>query len=304
MRKNNFFIIFMISLFSIAPTWPRSSNGYTTKPGIGSGFFDRFPGEFDCEKNVSVVVQEKSRGPYTVKISRDPEFFCEILEIQKNGLPLFRDFVFGGHFGAEQGFDDDQFFRSLNGPNSENIVVSNWTGGMHCCYSLRIFDITDEFHEIFFSEFGNSQPQFADFNRDGIYEIEASDDFLAEQFSCYAESAMPTFVLKYDGETYVPAIEYMRRSPKSLSIPDAKIQEWRKHIAEDADTSQMPYDFMQMITDQFYTNSTDKAYELIDLVWPVTGPSKEDFIRAYEESFADSRFYSQIQKAFVENFDQ
>jgi hypothetical protein len=64
----------------------------------------------------------------------------------------------------------------ITGAGKPNAIVSDWSGGAHCCFTLRIFELGKQFKEIAKIEAGHSDgAKFVDLDHDGFYEFEGND---------------------------------------------------------------------------------------------------------------------------------
>lgn len=245
-----------------------------------------------CRQKMDTTLNEHTNGEITVRVARNEDFTCQRLEVSDRNSTLFRDAMIGGYYYLGPDAEHGQPFLAITGPLSKNLVISSWNGGAHCCYSLRIFNINDAFQEIFFLENVNYMPTFIDINQDGIFEIHIRDDFLAYRFSAFAQSATADVILKYNGEKYVIAPEYMLRPPVNLASLNAEISSWRAEIFESGDMERLPYPFMKTLTDLFFSGRRDTALELIDLTWPPGIGTKVKFLEEYKQALMDSKFYT------------
>ncbi len=191
----------------------------------------------------------KKIGEYRVRISYANERMCQRFDILKRNQVVFRDLGIDNHYflGAKSMDYDKHFMMKLTG-HGKQLVVSKWTGGVHCCTSLLIFDLGNEFKEISEIYGGNFDPEIIDFNHDGIPEILITDDFLSYRFSSFANSAKGAVILKFFNGKYVPAEEMMKHPPPSEESWEKKIPAWRKALVKKG-PEWPPESFIQTLTD-------------------------------------------------------
>lgn len=249
-----------------------------------------------CREN-RVVDKELTHEGYTIKLSRASDHDCHLIDIEKDGKLLFHDEEVGGHFffGTDVEEDNKPFIH-FPGEDDTKFVMSKWTGGAHCCFSLRIFSLGSEFKEIANVDGGNYQPYFEDMDRDGIPEIRVGDDALAYLFSSFAFSAIAEVVLKYTNSRYRVASDLMKKPVLKRDDFEEKIEEWQIKIKEHSDPDWPPYDLIQAITDLVYTGNKVIALDLIERVWLPGVPGKEQFMHKYEDALRESRFYLEFEK--------
>lgn len=251
-----------------------------------------------CKKNL-VMVTEITHEDYQIKISSAGDQICRRIDIFKNGELVYHDEEIGGYFYLGDNFEEGKGLNSfLNLPDRRNVnlVISKWNGGMHCCYSLLIFNLGQRFEVVTHLEGGNSYPYFEDINGDNIPEIKVVDDFLAYRFSSFAFSATAEIVLEYRDGSYKIAPEYMKKPAPDFQILDKKISSWKKEFRSRDTGDYPPPAFVQTITDLFYTGNKNLAMDVIDRTWPVDIPGRTDFIREYETALQESQFYKDFEQ--------
>lgn len=265
--------IAMMILLSTSAISDSEVNNYDATPEI-------------CHLN-PVIEEQQIHGNYKTTISRADDGNCHFIDIEKDGLLLYHDEQVGAHF---------YFGSDLEQNTNPNLVFSKWTGGAHCCYSLHIFELGNELNEIANIDGGNFAPELIDLDQDGIPEIKVWDDFLAYRFSCFADSAIGHVILKYSGEGYKVASEYMQKPAPNLNSLTSKIDYWRNLLQKRKDLENLPRSFMQAVTNLAFTGNKQTAMELIERVWPPDFPGKEDFLKSYNNALYESKFYPEFEK--------
>jgi len=144
-------------------------------------------------------------GAYAVRVWRDPGpeagGLCGVVTIERGGTTLiFVDDAAG--LGTLTGTD-------IDGSGWPNVLVETYTGGAHCCFATRVFDLGDAFVELALppSPGGNAGAMFVDLDGDGAHEVMTADDAFAYAYCCYACSPAVRVVLALDAARlrYVPA---------------------------------------------------------------------------------------------------
>lgn len=245
-----------------------------------------------CSKGVRVEAEE-SIGTYHFRIKNNRFDRCGRLEIYHNHRLVFHDEEFDGRFylGAGDGLDGEFYkFRTSN----PFLVVSKYSGGMHCCFSLMIFELGKRFKkilDIFNSDF---RLELVDLNGDGLPEIRYEDGSLANRFTSFADSPHGVVVLKYSGGKFALAEEFMRQPPPQENFIASHIKEWQEFLRQTDGPLWPPPSFLQAVTDYVYTGNVDYARKFIDRVWPSDVPEKEKFIGAYNDALSGSSFTSKL----------
>ena len=254
-----------------------------------------YKGDPLCQENTILMEQKQDHG-YDITVSRAEDWICQSIDIKKDGELLFHNEEIGGYYYLSDRFEEhgDPFFF-LPGNINPHFVFSKWTGGAHCCYSLHIFSLGQDFREVAAIEGGNSQPILKDLDGDHIPEIEVLDDFLAYQFSSFAMSAFTTVVLKYSDGQYRVSAELMKKLPPNFNHWKPKIKSWKNDLRR-KDPEWPPPSLIQTMTDLIFTGNRKEAFDLIHSIWPPDVSGKNDFLTAYEEALKQSNFYPEFEK--------
>jgi len=235
------------------------------------------PNNRACEGE-KIVDRSISFGDYLILTGSSDEQMCHFIEIQQNKKTVYFEEDYGTHYTlGKDTIEETNPFLNLES-NTTQLIFSKWTGGAHCCFSLYIFDLSESFKEIANIEGGNFHPELKDLNGDSIPEILVTDDILAYVFSSFAWSATGKVVLEYREGQYEVEPNYMIKAAPQLNSFSEKIQSWQNEILQFEGFDQMPYEFMQSITDLVYSGNTQAALDLIEIVWPSSKPGKVDFI--------------------------
>lgn len=211
-----------------------------------------------CSTDIETIV-EKNFDVYQARISYAHDRQCQRLEILKDHQVLFREDGIDNHYflgGPLKGRGDLQSLIPLNG-RDPHLVISKCTGGAHCCHSLLIFELGDQFKEIAEIESGNYGAEFVDLDGDGIPEIEVADDVLAYQFTDFASSPSGTVILRYADRAYVLAEDLMKKVPPSRRSMSKRFSGWREQIRKNAEL--LPASFLQALTSLVYTGNVARA---------------------------------------------
>src|SRR3989344_697771 len=114
---------------------------------------------YELCRESSEIVEEKIYKEYRIRISETQEMNCGLLDIEKNGKVIFHDEYSGGHFFL--GSDWQKKIKPIGhliGGDHTTLLVSLWTGGAHCCFSLHIFKLDGAFKRIGVVGDGNYYP--------------------------------------------------------------------------------------------------------------------------------------------------
>ncbi len=249
-----------------------------------------------CESNFETL-DEHSQGAHDIKIYQANDWGCVLIDIFKNGTLVYHKEGIGTHF--YMGIDWQEEIKPLihlTHKSIPNLIVSEWTGGAHCCFLLHIFELGEEFRKIATIDGGNYYPQLEDLDKDGIFEIKLYDDFLAYIFSSFAWSAIGEVVLKYSYGSYQIAPEFMTQAPPTLSSYNSRLGNWREEFGHLTGNDPAPQSFIQEITNLAFSGNEEIAFELIDYAWPQDTPGKELFVQEYKKALGWSKYYPEFKR--------
>ncbi len=257
--------------------------------------------EFDkdwCRDHPHILERIKHRD-YSFIISEAGDYTCATLDIKRRGKTLFHAEEIGTHyyFGAKHQ-KNIKPLSHLTADKDLYFLASEWTGGAHCCFIAHIFRIGKDFKEIAHIDSGDFGFDFSDIDHDGAPEIILDDNCLKEQFSSFAYSAFGRVILKYDKalDTYRVSSDLMRKSAPKLNSFSKKIPLWRAEIKKHDNPDWPPPDFVQKVTDLFYTGNKEAALELVNRTWPKSTMGKDKFLSEYRQALQESKFYGDFER--------
>lgn len=244
--------------------------------------------------NTSVLIYEFQDNALKARISRDESFFCQSIEIIKDGMTVFRETEFDAHYSFGDGLDKNlsPLFK-IGNTRVNYFIFSKWTGGAHCCFSLYLLNMNDLNIQVI--EGGNFHPELVDLDSDNIPEIEVLDDFLAYQFSSFASSAIGKIIFKFSNNTYEVDADLMLKPAPNLATYEKLILKWQQSFRDEETGETPPPDFMQEMTDLVFSGNNDTALQLLDASWPKNLPGKDKFWSEYEELLNESRYYLEFE---------
>ena len=166
--------------------------------------------------------------------------------------------------------------RDITNDGIPNLVVVEWSGGAHCCYTFYVFELGDTFRFIQKIDAGNSDLLFfQNIDDEPDLEFPCWDWAYAYWYAPFVCSPAPRVFLKYKNGKYRISKALML---ENVSVPpmsgaefekiEKKIdEEWIKkpHIWKGED---LPYTLQSSVFNLIYSGNMDKVSEFLDLVWP------------------------------------
>ncbi len=195
-----------------------------------------------------------------------------------------------GRLYAIGGFDG-----STNGDGLPNLLVSEWTGGAHCCFLFHIFEIGNRFRHIqTINAVHSGLADFANLDEDPALEFQMVDWTFAYWRTSFAASPAPAVILKYQGQQYEMASDLMRKT--SLSFDQfIQLADEIKSSSE-WESKQPPVRLWAEMLDLIYTGRMDQAWDLVDASWPKAIDGKEQFVKDLQAKLRQSPFWKDVQE--------
>jgi len=97
--------------------------------------------------------------------------------------------------------------QDINRDSVPELIVSQYTGGAHCCSSTTVYSVSTELKRLLDIDSGNCRGEFEDLDKDGTMEFVTCDDGWAYEYCSFADSPMPKVVFAYTAAAgqYLPA---------------------------------------------------------------------------------------------------
>ncbi len=272
-------------------------------------------------KPAGELEQQKAFGRYVVRIYRgiDDSSF-ELLHDGKRVYALHAQRFF---IGAEPGEDHPApagaeaitaMGKDLTGDGTGDLLITEYTGGAHCCFLLHLFELGEKPRYIQTISCGDGAGVFENLDKDAAVEIRIQDWTFAYWHECFMRSPAPDVILKYNGSRYVMSPELMRTPPPSeeklreTAAEIAGMKDWAPARGEaliidkiagrdfGADEGWVPTALWAEMLDRIYSGNMSAAWRLADLAWAGKKVSKEDFLREFREQLATSPYWPELRK--------
>jgi len=258
--------------------------------------------------NLSYKLQDKQvYHDYEVRIFRDDEFGEGYFEVfQKNKL-IYKQEGFKFRIGLVYADEDlgsetkgkgnelVAMGKDITGKGIPNLVVSEWTGGAHCCFYFYVFEIGKHFRKIAKLDAGHGDlSHFEDLNGDNRLEFITADWTFAYWRAPFAQSPAPEIILTFRNSTYQLAADLMCKPQ-----PNAKeIEDKAREIQSDASLRKghPPVALWSYMLDLIYTGNAETAWQFSEIAWASKVPGKEEFLRDFQAQLAKSPYWRQIDR--------
>jgi hypothetical protein len=174
------------------------------------------------------------------------------------------------------------------------LVVSEWTGGAHCCYRFHLFEVGTQFRFLQTMDAGHGdQSRFENLDQDPALEFQMNDWTFAYWRTSFAQSPAPRVILKFSEGQYRLCPALMRKVPPTESAQRQKAAELASSDAWNAG-GQPPVELWVEMLDLIYAGNPREAWELLRLSWPANHANRADFEHDFRAQLARSPFASSL----------
>jgi hypothetical protein len=248
------------------------------------------------------LTEEVKYGEYTIRTYRWPQpEGC--LRISMNKKLVFSRM--GGEFLIGRNFDHSSSVpvgADLTGTGKPDAIVTEYSLGAHCCFTVRVFELGEQFKEIAKIEAGHSGgAKFVDLDHDGIYEFEGNDWAFAYWRASFKYSPAPRIVLKYHDGRFRLAYGLMKKpepSPKQFAAMVHVVrldEDWTDAAPADCDMNcGVPIALWENMLDLIYTGHPDIAWRLFDQSWRPTRKDKAGFAKEFCQQLRRSLYWDDL----------
>lgn len=245
---------------------------------------------------VNGKIETKLFKSYKVQLKQNFNNGKASLIIMKQNRILFKESAIDYHYYFGNNFDPDlnnldiYSGHDITGNKIPNLIISNWTGGAHCCHYLQIFELGNAFKHLVTVDAQSSDIRLVDLDKDDYPEIEFHDGAIDYLFASYAGSPGGRVVLKFNQDHYEVATDLMAKpipDIKELEILKNKI---RSDFGKD-NSPDLPFDFLKLLMDFSYTGHFEFALKFADEVWPKEKPGLEKFKKDFSNALRESKYW-------------
>jgi len=251
----NLFFLFALSLFFSSPafsqSFPTPSSSPSSQPAPAW--------KLSQEKNypfykVQIFVKENSSSPLGIESGK-------LVISDSQGKVLYQT------IGMLFSIDPLKIFSTpppqpldLDHDGAEDLLIQNFSGGAHCCYSYQLFSLSKTLKNIGSIKLLDcgEQLKLQDLNQDGTLEIlTCNPSFTYLPKIPYSESPFPPMVFKIDQERWV------NQDAKYPQVFYADIEERKKELAANTDNRS---DILQIVLDYLLSGHEAEAWKTFDLL--------------------------------------
>jgi hypothetical protein len=184
--------------------------------------------------------------------------------------------------------------RDLTGDGVPEVVVSSYSGGMHCCTTHWIVTLAaDGPRPVARLDAADGQAEIADLDRDGTPEIVVADWSFAYWNTSFAESPAPRVVLRWDGARFAPTWRGLRWPPIDIAALDTQTASVRADAAW-AERQFPPAAYWATLLDLLYAGHGGEAARFAEDAWDGDAVGRRVFLRWLGDMLYQSPYGSAV----------
>ncbi len=230
---------------------------------------------------------------YRVATYENEEGDHQTLEIRRAGALLhsMEGFRFAiGHVADSELAKRTPVGSDITARGVPMLVVSEWTGGAHCCYRFHLFEVGTQFRFLQTMDAGHGdQSRFENLDQDPALEFQMNDWTFAHWRTSFAQSPAPRVILKFSEGQYRLCPDLMRKVRPTETALRQKAAELASSDAWNAG-GQPPVELWVEMLDLIYAGNPRDAWELLRMSWPANNANRADFEHEFRAQLARSPF--------------
>lgn len=250
------------------------------------------------------TLQERAEyKDYDIRIYRDMEVGTfGVVQIYQKGNLVFEEQGHSYSLGASDGDtrldNSPEIGQDITGDGEPNLVVSQWSGGAHCCFDVYVFSIGDKFRFIAKIEGEHGFFGFKDLDKDGVPEFIGADWAFAYWNASFAGSPAPEIILRYQNGRYVLANDLMKkplseiRSFDEIKITDEDLIKTQCEIGNAWKRNKycIQSDVCGHMLDLIYGGHSQEAWQFLDDHLGADEATKDVFLSDFKHQLALSDY--------------
>jgi len=279
-----------------------------------AGLLPGYAAAADCVTGSAVFKtikpQSTSFKEYEIRLYSQPD--CETepesriagVQILKDGKQVYvqTGYSFGLGYPLEQDQPPDSVKPvvglDFSGEGIPELLISEWSGGAHCCYVFHLFRLGDHFSAL---------PQIplldadesAFVRRPGIKGLViATADYSAFAYfpSSFAGSPAGRVFLSFQDDKFRPDASLMKAgAPKAGEIAKCAARFKPSRDWKDTKDAGQPLGMWYYATDLIYTGNETAAWSFLDAAWGGTSSDKMKYLDEYRRRLRRSVYYPELE---------
>lgn len=242
---------------------------------------------------------ELRHGAYTVEIERGDSGGAQVAVIRQGGAAVWRGDGFRFSLGEAPGTDESEraslppAVRDLTGDGVPELVLADWSGGAHCCFTYYVFTLGPRFAVLDTIPLEHSDDaRFQDVDGDGALELRTRDWTFAYWNTSFMGSPAPEVVLVPGEYGFRMAERYARRPPLSADSVRRQVSRVRGEWAEDRRFP--PASLWAAMVEMVYGGNAAQVGAFVECAWKGDATGREVFLRYFRDQLMRSPFFEDL----------
>ncbi len=238
-------------------------------------------------------------GAYTVEIQRDDSGGAQAAVIRRGRERVWEGTGFRFTFGEAPGADEADraalapAVRDLTGDGVPELVLSDWSGGAHCCFTYYVFSLGPRLAVLDTIPLEHSdQARFEDRDGDGAHELRTRDWTFAYWNTSFNGSPAPEVVLELGDRGYRLAERFARRPP--LSADSVRGQVARVRGEWEPARRFPPVPLWRTLVEMVYGGNAAQAAPFVACAWQGDDTGREVFLRYFRDRLVESPHFEEL----------
>lgn len=255
-------------------------------------------GGLATDNNGYELIEEATFRETTVRVYRDLDGGGGYVVLKHKDVLVA---VHEGHlFQIERQFENSgepdriEIGSEITGDGRANLVIHEWTGGAHCCFIVRIYDI--EGVPVLLDEIrAGHGGMLVDLDEDGALEYRMWDWTYAYWRTDFARSPVPEMVLKYDKHSrkFVVACDLMMKERPNEDEIEELIVSLRTR-PEDCLDGPDHTEYLLAVLSLMYSGHEDVAWTVAQRAWTGDAMGYAEFVLDLDDMRSRSPWWAQV----------
>jgi hypothetical protein len=238
-------------------------------------------------------------GPYTVEIQWGDSGEAQTAMIRQGGKSVWQGAGFRFSLGEAPGADPGDRaalpspVRDLTGDGVPELVLADWSGGAHCCFTYYVFTLGPRFAVLDTIPLEHSDnARFEDVDGDGALELRTRDWTFAYWNTSFMGSPSPEVVLVPGEDGFRMAERFARRPP--LSADSVRRQVARVRGEWVAARRFPPVRLWEVMLEMIYGGNAAQVGLFVECAWKDDATGREVFLHYFRDQLLESPFFEDL----------
>lgn len=272
----------------------------TTMALLAVGGSPKLPDYRDQKTPMGHLKQEVTYNEYRIRIflSYDGEGSLIILSGSRKVYEQegYKFFVGGKASVNHEVRDAPSIGRDITGNGKPNVVIYEWSGGVHCCYSAIVFEIAESCVRLDIIDGRHGVPEFKDLDGDSVPEVLVYDWSFSYWPNSFFTSPSPQVILRWTSSGYQISPDLMwRKEPRpeeinSFTTSIRKSPEWGWSYG----SLDIPKELFSYALNLMYSGHENLGWRFIRQAWTSQYPFDDQLLDDLRKRLSRSPYWGVV----------